>query len=342
MKLNSVAEYEELARQRLSPGAWDFYSGGAGDQATVRRNLTAFDRNQFLPRILSGIATASIATTVLDTTLSMPIMVAPMAMQGLACGEGDSATARAAGALGTLMVAATEASRRLEDIAGAASGPLWFQLYVYKRRSVAEQLVHRAEAAGYRAIVLTVDAPRWGRWERNTAPLEAAPGIENANFPELEDGEMVPAVLSWDDVAWLRSLTDLPIVLKGILTVEDARRAVEQGATGIVVSNHGGRVLDGVPASIEVLPEIAAAVADQIEVYLDSGIRRGTDVLKALALGARAVLVGRPVLWGLAADGEAGARGVLELLRDDLEHAMVLTGCADLSDVGSPLIRVVG
>jgi isopentenyl diphosphate isomerase/L-lactate dehydrogenase-like FMN-dependent dehydrogenase len=342
MKLDSVAEYEELARQRLSPGAWDYYSGGAGDQATIRRNLTAFDRIQFLPRMLRGIVTASIATTVLDTTLSMPIMVAPMAMQGLACGEGDCATARAAGALGTLMVAATEASRRLEDIAGAASGPLWFQLYVYRRRSVAEQLVHRAEAAGYRAIMLTVDAPRSGRWERNTSPLEAAPGIENANFPELEEGEMVLAVLSWDDVAWLRSLTDLPIVLKGILTVEDARRAVEQGASAIVVSNHGGRELDGVPASIEVLPEIAAAVAEQIEVYLDGGIRRGTDVLKAVALGARAVLVGRPVLWGLAADGEHGARGVLELLRDDLEHAIVLTGCADLSEVGSHLIRVVG
>lgn len=340
MEILRVTAYEELASRRLSPATWDYYSGGSGDHVTLRRNLAAFERLQLLPRMLRGVSTARVATTVLGAPIDMPILVAPMSMQGLACAEGDCATARAAGSLGTLMVAATEASCRLEDIAGAAGAPLWFQLYVYRRRSLAERLVRRAEAAGYRAIVLTVDAPRWGRWERDTAPLELAPGIENANFPELEDAEMEPAALTWDDVAWLRSLTHLPIVLKGILTVDDALRAAESGAAGIVVSNHGGRELDGVPASVEMLPEIAAAVADRVEVYLDGGIRRGTDVLKALALGARAVLVGRPVLWGLGADGEAGVRGVLELLRDDLEHAMVLAGCADLTEVDSRLVRV--
>ncbi|MBV9280354.1 MAG: alpha-hydroxy-acid oxidizing protein [Chloroflexi bacterium] len=340
MTFTSVAAYEEVAHQHLSPSAWGYFAGGSGNHLTLRRNLAAFERIQLLPRMLRGISRARIDTTVLDTGISMPIMVAPMAMQGLACEEADCATARAAGALGTLMVGATEASRCLEDIAEVAGGPLWFQLYVYSRRDIAERLVRRAEAAGYRAIVLTIDAPRAGWWERDAAPVEAAPGIENANFPELECGEIALAALSWDDIGWLRSLTDLPIVLKGILTAEDAYRAVDSGAAAILVSNHGGRALDGVPASIEVLPEIAAAVAGRIEVYLDGGIRRGTDVLKALALGARAVLVGRPVLWGLAADGEGGARGVLELLRDDLEHAMVLAGCADLSDVGAHLTRI--
>lgn len=338
MTLKSVAAYEAVARERLSSGAWDFYSGGTGNEVTLRRNLAAFERLQVLPRMLCGITSADIATTVLGTSISMPIMVAPMARQGLTCDEADCAMARAAGELGTVMVAATEASRRLEDIAHAATGPLWFQLYVYQRREVAERLVRRAQVAGYRAIVLTVDVPRWGRWERTIAPFEAPSGLGNANFPDVDEVDMASADLSWDDIAWLRSLSDLPIVLKGILTAGDARRAVQHGVAGIVVSNHGGRALDGVPASIEVLAEIAAAVGDQIEIYLDGGIRRGTDVLKALALGARAVLVGRPVLWGLAADGAAGAEAVLRLLRDDLEHAMIMAGCRDLSQISGDLL----
>lgn len=339
-ELISVQDYERVARERLEPGAWDYYSGGAGNRVTLRENLAAFERIQLLPRMLRGVSAADLQTSVLDTPVSMPILVAPMAVQGLACPEGDCATAQAAVRAGTLMVAATESSRRLEEIAETAGGPLWFQLYVYHdARHLAEQLVSRAQNAGYRAIVLTVDAPRWGHWEHHTAPLVLAPGMENANFMDLDMTTAEAAALTWDDVSWLRSLTTLPVILKGILTPEDALLAVERGAAGIVVSNHGGRELDGVPASIEALPAIAEAVAGRVEVYLDGGIRRGTDVLKALALGARAVLVGRPILWGLTVDGAAGAQRVLELLRDGLEHAMALAGCSDIRSIDATLVR---
>jgi len=225
------------------------------------------------------------------------------------------------------MAVSTASSRSLEEISASATEPLWFQLYVYRPRPFAERLVRRAESAGYRAIVLTVDAPRWGRKERFLRVAQTLPPELNRSSLDDEDlpeEEFEPAALTWEDVGWLRSLTELPVVLKGILHPDDAVLAVEHGASGIVVSNHGGRQLDGVPPSIQTLPDIVEAVDGRAEVYLDGGVRRGTDALKALALGARAVFVGRPVLWGLAADGEAGARRVLELLRDELEAAMVL------------------
>ena len=291
--------------------------------------------------MLRGVERAETAATALGTPIRAPIMVAPTGVHGMAHPEGECATARAAEQAGTVMAVSTGSSRRLEDIAAAATGPKWFQLYVYRSaRPFAETLVRRAESAGYEAIVLTVDAPRWGRKERFVrVEDELPPGIGAASIDEeLVEEVREPAALSWEDVAWLRSLTELPVILKGILHPEDAALAVEHGVEGIVVSTHGGRQLDGVPASVEALPAVAAAVAGGAEVYLDGGIRRGTDVLKVLALGARAVFVGRPVLWGLAVDGASGAWRVLEILREELEQAMVLAGLPDIQSAGADLI----
>lgn len=334
----TVAEYEALAQQRLSPSVWAYYSGGAGDELTLRANHLAFDRIQLLPRMLRGIEASDTTVRVLSTDIRMPILVAPTAGQGPACPEGECATAAAAGQAGTIMVASTESTRRLEDIAASAHGPLWFQLYVYRDRGLAEALVRRAEAAGYRAIVLTVDLPAWWGIERSVRLGASSPdATAMGNLPGVAD--LAAAPLTWRDIAWVRSLTHLPLILKGLLTPEDAEEAVNHGVDGLVVSNHGGRSLDGVPASIEALPAIVEAVRGRCEVYLDGGIRRGTDVLKALALGARAVLVGRPVLWGLAVDGAQGAQRVLEILRRELELAMTLCGRSTIASADASLVR---
>lgn len=255
------------------------------------------------------------------------------------------------------MVASTMATHTLEEIAGEADGPLWFQLYVYHDRSISESLVRRAEASGYQALVLTADAPRLGRRERDMRNAFAIPPhLRMANFGDDEHADvshrekgasalavhaalMFDAGLTWEGLAWLRGITTLPVLVKGILTAEDALLALEHGADGIIVSNHGGRQQDCVPASIQALPEVIEAVHGQCEVYVDGGIRRGTDVLKALSLGARAVLIGRPILWGLAVDGAAGARHVLELLRTELELAMALAGRPRVADIDGSLIR---
>ena len=338
----NVHDYERLAREAMHPAAWAYCSSGTDDEVTLRAERDAFERLRLVPRVLRGVDRADASTTVLGVPVRAPIMVAPTGVHGLAHPEGECATARAAGEAGTLMAVSTVSTRSLEDVAAAARGPLWFQLYVYKgARSFAEGLVRRAERAGYGAVVLTVDAPHWGRKERFLrVARDLPPGFGSASIEdELGEEALEPAALAWEDVAWLRSSTGLPIVLKGILHPEDATLAVEHGADGIVVSTHGGRQLDGVPASIEALPAVVEAVAGGAEVYLDGGVRRGTDVLKALALGARAVFVGRPVLWGLAADGPSGARRVLELLREELERAMVLAGLPDLESVGADALR---
>lgn len=338
----NVFDYEPLAQARMEPGAWDYYAGGAGDELTVRENRAAFERIRLRPRVLVDVSTVDLRTTALGTPVAMPILVAPSALHRLAHPEGECATARGVGEAGTLMIASTEASRTLEEIAAAATGPLWQQLYIYRgQRRLAEELIARAEAAGYRALVLTVDLPRWGRWFKRNSEFDVPRDVREVNLPE--GLELIPEALTWDDLDWLRSRTRLPLVLKGILTAEDARLGVEHGADGIIVSNHGGRSLDGVVASIEALPEVAEAVraaGGRCEVYMDGGVRRGTDVLKALALGARAVLVGRPVLWGLAADGADGVRGVLGMLRDELELAMALAGQPTLASIDHTLVKL--
>ncbi|MBF6591279.1 MAG: alpha-hydroxy-acid oxidizing protein [Ktedonobacterales bacterium] len=337
----NVLEYEALAQARMVASHWDYYAGGSDDEVTLRANRAAFERIRLRPRVLVDVSQIELATTVLGVPVQMPILVAPTALHGLAHDEGECATARAAGAAGTLMTVSTSATRHLEDIAQAATGPLWFQLYIWTYRQ-AEELVRRAEAAGYRAIVLTVDLPKMGNREkdRRNGLHTLHSTIMRTAYETEEDPAPIVATLTWDVLDWLRARTALPVMVKGILTAEDAALAIERGAAGVVVSNHGGRQLDTAISAIEALPEVVAAVAGRGEVYLDGGIRRGTDVLKALALGARAVLVGRPILWGLAARGEEGVRHVLALFHDELELAMGLAGCPTLASVAPALVRL--
>jgi 4-hydroxymandelate oxidase len=339
----NVSDYEALARASMEPATWDFYAGGSDDEVTLRANRTAFERIRLRPRMLVDVTVCDLRTTVLGTPVSIPILIAPTAYHGLAYpAAAECATAQAAGEVGTLMVASTVSNRRLEEIAAAASGPLWFQLYTYGGYQVCEELVRRAQAAGYRAIVLTVDLARLGRREKDLRNHFALPShLREGNFTVNTKLSEKGSLLTWEVLPWLRSLTTLPILLKGILTAEDAELAVQQGVEGIIVSNHGGRQLDSALASIEALPEVVEAVAGRCEVYMDGGIRRGTDVLKALALGARAVLVGRPILWGLAVNGAAGARHILELLRNELELAMALSGRPTIASIDRSLVRLL-
>jgi isopentenyl diphosphate isomerase/L-lactate dehydrogenase-like FMN-dependent dehydrogenase len=338
----NVFEYEAIAQSKMDPAHWDFYAGGSDDEVTLRSNRAALERIRLRPRVLVDVSKIDTRTSVLGTPVDMPLLVAPTAIHCLAHPEGECATAQAAGRANTLMIASTTSTRSLEDISQAASSPLWFQLYVYPSLQFAENLVHRAETAGYRAIVLTVDLPTLGNREkdrRNNVVIPPPPFFE-ANFVGVEKSGQEWVTLTWESLSWLRSITPLPILLKGILTAEDALLAIEHGMDGIIVSNHGGRQLDTAIASIEALPEIVEAVAARCEVYFDGGIRRGTDILKALALGARAVLVGRPVLWGLAANGAEGAYHVLEILRKELELAMALSGRPTLSSIDQTLVKI--
>ena len=355
----NLFELEAIAREKLAREAYDYYASGANDEVTLRENRAAYDRLTLAYRVLVDVSRRDMATSVLGQPIEMPIVVAPTAFHRMACPEGELATVRAAGAAGTVMILSTLSNTRVEDVVAAASGPVWFQLYVYRDRGAAEGLVRRAEAAGCRALVLTVDAPFLGRRERDVRNrFRLPPGLAVANLLPEGYGEVPPGLadsglavyfasllnpaMTWQDLAWLRSITELPIVVKGIIRPDDALRAAEAGVAGIVVSNHGGRQLDTSPATIDVLPEIANALdarGHRMEVLVDGGVRRGTDVLKALALGARAVLVGRPILWGLAADGEAGASWVLRLLRDELDLAMALAGAPTLADITRDLVR---
>jgi 4-hydroxymandelate oxidase len=346
----SVDDFEEAARERLPQMVYDYYAGGAGDEWTLRENRRAFERWVLRPRFLVDCSNPDLRTTVLGTEIDFPVMIAPTAFHRLAHPDGELATARAAAGEGTVMVVSTISTTSMEDVA-VVEGPKWFQLYVHKDRELTADLVKRAHEAGYLAIVLTIDTPLLGRRlrdERNSFTLP--PGIELANLEGVtladEPGSnlfryfasQLDVAITWDDMAWLRALSPLPIALKGILTAEDALLAVEGGVEAIVVSNHGGRQLDGAPASLDVLPEVVGAVRGRAEVYVDGGVRRGTDVLKALGLGARAVMVGRPVLWGLATKGEAGVREVLKVLRDELALAMTLSGRGSIAGIDRSLV----
>lgn len=339
MDVVNVFDYERLAAAKLAPSAWDYYQSGADDEVTLGANRAAFARIWLRPRFMRDVGQIEMATTVLGTPVSMPILVAPTALHGLAHPDGECATAPAVGTEGTLMIVSDSASRCMEDIAAVATGPLWYQLYAADRETT-EAHVRRATEAGYRAIVLTVDAPRWGRKERALrSDFDQPPQVIYGNYASTETKRAIMP-LTWEVFDWLRTLTPVPFLLKGILTAEDAELAVAHGAAGIVVSNHGGRQLDSAIPSIVALPEIVAAVGDRCAVYMDGGIRRGTDVLKALALGAQAVLVGRPILWGLAAAGPAGVQSVLALLRDEFAQALALAGCATLADITPALLRM--
>ena len=357
--LVNLSDFEPLARERLTDMAYAYYASGANDEITLHENRAAYDRIALHYHVLRNVSQRDLATTVLGQPVSMPILIAPMAFQGMAHPNGEVATTRAAAAAGTIMVLSTLSNASLEEVVAATTAPPWFQLDVYRDRGATLDLIHRVEAAGYRALVLTVDASVLGRREADVrnrfhlppgltaktlipAGMESLPAAAGDSGLSAYFASLLDPSLSWADLEWLRSTTSLPILLKGIVRADDAARAIDSGAAGVIVSNHGGRQLDTAPATIEVLPEVVAAVEGRAEVLIDGGIRRGTDVVKALALGARAVLLGRPVLWGLAVGGEAGVARVLALLRAELDTAMALCGCGSLADIGPDLLRGPG
>ncbi|MGW3290522.1 aminotransferase class I/II-fold pyridoxal phosphate-dependent enzyme [Streptomyces sp. NPDC001002] len=342
----TLDEFAELARAQMAAPVWDFISGGAGEERTLAANLAAFDRLGLRPRVLAGTGAPDTATTVLGRVWPAPVAIAPLAYHTLADPEGEVATAHAAGAAGVPLVVSTFAGRTFEEIAAASSAPLWLQVYCFRDRDTTRRLIERAGRAGFEALVLTVDAPRLGRRLRDLRNGFRLPaGVEPANLADADYSspsghalaEFDPA-LDWSVLEWLRAVSPLPVLLKGVLGAADARRAVDTGADGIVVSNHGGRQLDRAPATADVLPEIASEVAGACPVLLDGGVRRGSDVLAALALGADAVLLGRPVLHGLAAAGREGVTQVLDIVVDELSDAMSLTGTATIADAGPDLL----
>lgn len=359
----SVYDFEALAKERMPPHLWDYVEAGAADQVTLRRNRAAFDEITINPRFLVDVSKRDLSTTVLGREISFPVMVAPAGGQRHVHPEGERATARAAGAAGSIMVLASNSGYSIEEVAEAATGPLWFQLSHYGDE-VTELLVTRAESAGYLAICLTVDSPVPSIRERdirNRFSPQREPGWGSLrDYPEfMERNEVLrrykygdpneaagtppePPLLTWERLEWLRSLTGLPLVIKGIRTAEDALLCAEHGVDGIVVSNHGARHFDGTLSSIETLPAIRDAVADRLEVYLDSGVRRGVDVVRALALGARAVLIGRPVFWGLAVNGEDGVRRVLEILRAEFSRAMGYCGGTRVAEIHRGVVSAPG
>jgi 4-hydroxymandelate oxidase len=344
LKVLNLEGFEPLARERLSPEAYAYYAGGAGDEITMAENIAAFRRYRLRPRVLIDVDRVDTTAEILGARVAMPVGLAPTALNGLADPDGEVATARAAERSGVLLCLSTMSSRSLEDVASAATGPKWFQLYVHRDRGITKDMLERAVAAGYEAIVLTVDLPYPGNRERELRhPIEFATADELGNFAGLVDvskGDflellegIINASVTWDDLEWIRSTSGLPLVLKGLVTGADAARAAEEGVAGVLVSNHGGRQLDRTIATIDALEEIVRAVAGRAEVYLDGGVRRGVDVATALALGAHAVFIGRPYLFALAAAGEKGVVRALELLRAELANAMGLLGATSLAAI---------
>ena len=346
--LLNVDDYERTAQERLDASIYDYIAGGSWDEVTLRENRTAYDKWRLRPRFMVNVEHRDLRMNILEDTLSLPIGVAPSAFHKLMHADGELATARAAGAAGTVMCLSIMATTSLEDVAGAASGPLWLQTYIFRDRDLTLNLATRAKAAGYRALVLTVDTPVLGRRERDPRnKFELPTGIEmrNVTMPPSGPGEyespmvrfirqQIDPSLTWREVEWFVKTVQMPVFVKGVLHPEDARLAAQCGVSGIIVSNHGGRQLDGAIATLDALPEIVSAIRNGgLDIIVDGGIRRGTDVIKALALGAKMVLVGRPILWGLAVDGEAGACAVLELLRREFDTALALVGCPRAVDL---------
>jgi isopentenyl diphosphate isomerase/L-lactate dehydrogenase-like FMN-dependent dehydrogenase len=324
----NVWDYEQLAEERMSEHARAYYFGGAGDEWTLRENVAAFSRWTLRPRYLVDVGSVTTATTVLREEISMPLLLAPTAMQRFAHDEAEAATARAAAAAGTIMCLSSVTTVPPSAVAAAApSGRRWFQVYVFEDRGLTRALIDEAVAAGYSALVLTVDLPLLGRRERDLRVQFEIPA--EWEVPSLGG---IDATLTWRDLEWLAGY-GLPIVVKGLMTGDDATLACEHGAAAVVVSNHGGRQLDGVAAALDALPEVADAVGDRCEIYVDGGVRRGIDVVKALALGARATLFGRPFLCALAVDGAQGVTHLLALMQEEIRLALGLVGCASPADV---------
>jgi 4-hydroxymandelate oxidase len=352
--LINLEDYETEAKSLLPQMIFDYIARGSGDQLTLRANREAFGRRRLLPRVLLGIEKPDLSTTVLGQKIDLPVLLAPAGLHRLVHADGEQASARAACAAGTIFVASTASTFALEEVAPHC-GPWWFQLYVFKDRELTRHLVERAEKAGAQALVVTVDTPASGRREADERNRFTLPeGVIWANFSNTVFADMASMsegsslttyisanfdrTLSWDDLDWLASITSMPVIPKGILHPDDARLAVEHGARAIVVSNHGGRQLDSAIASLDALPAVAEAVAGRAEILIDGGVRRGGDVIKAIALGARAVMIGRPYIWGLAVDGEAGVLRVLQLLAGEIAVDLTLCGRACIGDVDSSLV----
>jgi 4-hydroxymandelate oxidase len=355
----NLFEFELRARDTLPRMAYDYFASGSHDEITLTENHIAYDRIALRYRVLRDVSSRDLSARVLGHEIDLPVLLSPTAFHRLAHPDGERGSAQAAGAAGTIMMLSTLSNTAVEEVTAAASGPVWFQLYVYKDREVTADLVRRAESAGCGAIVLTVDAPVLGTRERDVRNRFALPtglrvenltatggditGADRIVAPSGGSGlaayvtSLLDPAISWKDLEWLSGLTSLPVLVKGIVHAADARLAVEHGAAGVIVSNHGGRQLDTSIATIDALPAIAEAVAAQraagFALLIDGGVRRGTDVVKAIALGADAVCVGRPAIWGLAVDGESGVRRVLRVLRDELDEAMALCGCRSVDDI---------
>lgn len=349
----ALTDYEPLARQHLGESAWAYYSGGAADEVTLRDNRAAFDSLKLVPRVLRDMKGGHTRTTLLGQTLEYPVLLAPIAYHRMAHDDGELATVLGASAMKAGMIVSTRASVMIEDIAAAAQTHLWFQLYIQPDREFTKALVRRAENAGYQALVLTVDAPLTGIRNRlQRAQYRMREGVEAVNLrgmaqPDLRPrmagenvafGSLLDDAPTWQDAEWLLSFTKLPVLLKGILSPEDAETAVRRGFAGIIVSNHGGRVLDTAVPAITALPRIVEQVAGRVPVLMDGGVRRGTDILKAIALGAKAVLVGRPYLFALSVAGAVGVSHVLNMLRAEFEVAMGLTGCATVDQIDRSIL----
>ena len=352
--LASIFDYEKAAKTKMTPMAWEYVSGGAGDEITLAWNRDAYGDIKLRNRVLVDVSKIDTATTLLGQELAHPILIAPTAYHKLVHREGEVATVQGAGRARAPMIVSSFATTKIEEIARAASGPLWFQLYVQPDREFTRDLVARVQAAGVKALVLTVDTPVLGARNRETRiGFKLPAGMTRENLVGLDarvasathrppEGQIYSAVLeprlTWKDVDWLRSIAKVPVLLKGILDPDDARHAVDSGASGIMVSNHGARNLDTVPATITALPRITDAVNGRIPVLVDGGVRRGTDVLKALALGASAVAIGRPCLYGLAVSGSAGVAHVVDILKTELEMAMALTGRTTIAAIDRSVI----
>ena len=352
----NLTEIKAIAQTKIQPAFWDYYRSGAGDEVTLKNNCEAFHHYQLLPKMLVDVSQRNLSTTIFGQKVSMPILIAPTAFQCLAHRDGEIATAKSAVSAQTIMVLSTMSTKSLEEVARAQTSPYrWFQLYIHRDQKLTKTLVQRAEKAGYQALCVTIDAPVLGRREvdiRNQFQLPAHLSLANLtglHLPETvaESGlfayfqEQISDQVTWKDIEWLKSITNLPIILKGILRADDAQQAHRLGVDGIIISNHGGRQLDGAIATIDALPRIVETVGEQMEIMLDGGIRKGIDVLKAIALGAKAVLIGRPILWGLGMDGEIGIDLVLDLLRKELDLAMALSGCATLEEINFSLVEKI-
>jgi isopentenyl diphosphate isomerase/L-lactate dehydrogenase-like FMN-dependent dehydrogenase len=352
-----LADFEKAAKQVLPASSWNFYKYSAEENVTYNDNFAALKRYKLLPRLLVDVSVADTSTTVLGHHVSFPVCISPTACQGRAHADGEVGTAQGAEAADTIFTLSTWSNRTLEDVAqGAPNGLKFFNVYIFANKDLTRELVRRAETNGYKALMVTIDSPiskfnakmvgsgadaRLTEYKQSpyTFPNVVPPNLQNSHDQAEYILNLIDKTLTWKDIEWLRSVTSLPIILKGILRADDALKAVEVGAAGIFVSNHGGRNLDTTPATIEVLSEVVRAVDGRCEVYMDGGIRTGSDIVKALALGARAVFIGRPAIYALAYNGAAGVEEMLQILKMEFFAAMGMSGCARISDINSSLVR---